>query len=160
MNFRLALSALDKHGVRYVLVGGVAVVAHGSTLMTQDLDILYHVEQTNVQRLLAALSELDAYVYNDPRKLRFGFDHLNNRGHHLTETKAGRIDALGAIGLNSDIYYEHVIDDAVTLNVFGMELRCLSLDRLIAVKKELNRPRDRIAVMELEAIKRLKEDSR
>ena len=155
MDFRLALSALDQHNVKYVLVGGVAVVAHGSTLMTQDLNILYQVEPINVQRLLDALSELDAYVYNDPRRLRFGFDHLNNRGHHLTETKAGRIDALGAMGLNSDIFYEHVIDDAIGLNVFGIEVKCLSLDRLIAVKKELNRPRDGLAVMELEAIRRL-----
>jgi predicted nucleotidyltransferase len=155
MDFRLALSALDQHSVKYVLVGGVAVVAHGSTLMTQDLDILYQVVPANVQRLLDALSDLDAYVYNDPRRLRFGFDHLNNRGHHLTETKAGRIDALGAIGLNSDIFYEHVIDDAIGLSVFGIEVKCLSLDRLIAVKKELNRPRDRLAVMELEAIRQL-----
>ena len=127
MDFRLALSALDQHNVKYVLVGGVAVVAHGSTLMTQDLNILYQVEPINVQRLLDALSELDAYVYNDPRRLRFGFDHLNNRGHHLTETKAGRIDALGAMGLNSDIFYEHVIDDAIGLNVFGIEVKSLSL---------------------------------
>jgi predicted nucleotidyltransferase len=156
MNFRLALSVLDKHRVKYVLVGGVAVVAHGSTLMTQDLDILYYVEPANVQRLLDAFAELDAYAYNDPRRLRFGFDHLNNRGHHLTETKAGRIDALGAIGLHSDLYYEHVIDDAIELDVFGLKVQCVSIDCLIAVKKELNRPRDRLAVMELEAIKQLK----
>lgn len=36
MNFKLALTVLAKHGVQFVLVGGAAVVAHGSTLMTQD----------------------------------------------------------------------------------------------------------------------------
>lgn len=61
-----------------------------------------------------------------------------------------------AIGLNSDLYYEHVIEDAIELDVFGLKVQCMSLDRLIAVKKELNRPRDRLAVMELEALKRLK----
>ncbi len=71
---------LARHRVEYVLVGGVAVVAHGSTLMTQDLDVLYRVEAENVRRLLDAFHELDAFVYNDPRKLRFGFDHLNSYG--------------------------------------------------------------------------------
>jgi hypothetical protein len=62
MNFKLALTVLATHQVDFVLVGGAAVVAHGSTLMTQDLDIVYRVEPDNVRRLLAALEELDAYV--------------------------------------------------------------------------------------------------
>lgn len=158
MNFELALQTLAKHGVEFVLVGGAAVVAHGSTLMTQDLDILYHVEPENVRRLLSAFEELDAYVYADPRRLRFGFDHLNNRGHHLTETRAGRIDALGSIGKNSDIYYEHLLDDALDIDVFGVRIKCISLARLIEVKKELDRPRDRVAVLELEALLELQEE--
>jgi hypothetical protein len=156
VNFQLALQVLARHGVEYVLVGGVAVVAHGSSLMTQDLDILYRVEDANVLRLLNAFTELDARVYNDPRGLRFGFEHLNNHGHHLTETRAGRIDALGSIGVQGNIRYEDAAVDALTLNVFGVVVKCISLDRLIAVKTELNRPRDRVAVMELEAIKQLK----
>ncbi len=159
MNFKVALTVLAKHGVEYVLVGGVAVVAHGSTLMTQDLDILYRVEPDNVRRLLAAFEELDAYVFNDVRKLRFSFDHLNNHGHHLSETKAGRIDALGSIGVKGDIHYEHLLSVAVELNVFGVTLLCISLDRLISVKRELGRPRDQAAVLELEALKKLRSDS-
>ena len=159
MNFRLALTVLAKHGVEYVLVGGAAVVAHGSTLMTQDLDILYRVEPENVKRLLAAFEELDAYVFNDARRLRFGFEHLNNHGHHLTETRAGRIDALGSIGIDGRIHYEHLLEDAVRLQVFGVQLLCISLDRLIEVKKELGRPRDQAAVLELEALKRLHDDA-
>lgn len=155
MNFALALQTLAKHEVEFVLVGGGAVVAHGSSLMTQDLDILYRVEPENVRRLLAAFEELDAYVYGDPRRLRFGFDHLNNHGHHLTETRAGRIDALGSIGKKGDIRYEDLARDAITLAVFGVSVLCISLDRLIEVKKELDRPRDRAAVVELEAIRRL-----
>ena len=126
--------------------------------MTQDLDILYKVEPDNVHRLLAAFEELDAYVFNDPRRLRFGFDHLNNYGHHLTETKAGRIDVLGSIGVNGDLHYEHVLADAIPLNVFGLEILCISLEQLISVKRELGRPRDLAAVLELEALKKLQSD--
>ena len=158
MNFKLALTVLAKHGVEYVLVGGAAVVAHGSTLMTQDLDILYRVSPENVHRLLSAFEELDAYVFNDSRKLRFEFEHLNNHGHHLTETKAGRIDALGSIGARGDIHYEHLLSDAVKLDVFGVQLLCISLEQLISVKRELGRPRDQAAVLELEALKKLRSE--
>lgn len=158
MNFKIALTVLAKQGVEYVLVGGAAVVAHGSTLMTQDLDILYRVTPENVHRLLNAFEELDAYVFNDSRKLRFEFDHLNNRGHHLTETKAGRIDALGSIGVKADILYEHLLSDAVQLDVFGVKVLCISLERLISVKRELGRPRDLAAVLELEALKKLRNE--
>jgi hypothetical protein len=158
VNFQLALQVLAAHAVEYILVGGVAVVAHGSSLMTQDLDILYRVEANNVQRLLNALLELDAYVYNDPRRLRFGFEHLNNHGHHLNDTKAGRIDALGSIGLNGEVRYEDVAVDALSLDVFGVEVKCISLERLIAVKQALGRPRDHLAVMELQAIQKLKHE--
>ncbi len=158
MNFKLALTVLAKHRVEYVLVGGAAVVAHGSTLMTQDLDILYRVAPENVHRLLSAFEELDAYVFNDSRKLRFEFDHLNNHGHHLTETKAGRIDALGSIGVKGDILYEHLLSDSVELDVFGVQILCISLEKLIGVKRELGRPRDQAAVLELEALKKLRSE--
>jgi predicted nucleotidyltransferase len=156
MNFKLALTVLAKHGVEYILVGGAAVVAHGSTLMTQDLDIVYRVERDNIIRLLAAFEELDAYVFNDPRKLRFNFEHLNNDGHHLTETRAGRIDALGSIGVRSSLRYEHLNVDAIDLDVFGVTVRCISLERLLDVKRELGRPRDKAAVLELEALAKLR----
>jgi predicted nucleotidyltransferase len=155
MNFQLALTVLARHHVEFVLVGGAAVVAHGSTLMTQDLDIVYRVEPDNVRRLLAALEELDAYVFNDRRRLRFGFDHLNNHGHHLTETKAGRLDLLGSIGKAGDVLFEDLLADAVHLSVFGVNILCISIEQLIRVKRELGRPRDLAAVLELEAIQRL-----
>jgi len=158
MNYKLALGVLAKWDVEFVLVGGAAVVAHGSTLTTQDLDIVYRVEPENVRKLLGALTELDATAYGDPRRLSFGFDHLNNHGHHLNETRAGRIDVLGSIGVDGKVHYEHLVVDAVTLQVFGVEVKCISLDRLIAIKKELSRPRDQLAVLELEAIKKLSND--
>lgn len=155
MNFKLALTVLATHQVQFVLVGGAALVAHGSTLMTQDLDILYRVTPDNVRRLLAAFDVLDAYAYADPRKLRFQFDHLNNHGHHLTQTKAGRIDALGSVGVNGDVYYEHIANDAVELEVFGVRILCISIECLLQLKRELGRPKDQAAVLELEALLKL-----
>ncbi len=162
------------------MVGGVAVVVHGASLMTNDLDILYRLGPENVARLLAAFDELDAVAWGDPRRLRFTAAHLDNRRfgadrrverpaarerrrqatepsnrHHLTETKAGRIDALGSLGRDADVLYEDVIADAIEAEAFGVRFACISLPRLIAVKRELARPRDLVAVQELEAIAKL-----
>jgi hypothetical protein len=156
VNFRLALEILARHEVEFVVVGGVAAVAHGASLMTRDLDILYRVERANVERLVAAFEELDAVAYGDPRKLRFGFAHLHNTGHHLAETRAGRVDALGAIGKRGDVLFESVIDDAVKMEAFGVTFLCLSLDHLIAIKTELARPRDLLAVQELAIVQKIK----
>jgi len=159
VNFKLLLEVLAAHQVDFIVVGGVAAVAHGCSLMTRDLDILYRLEKINVERLVAAFDELGAVAYGDPRRLRFGFQHLNNTGHHLAETRAGRLDALGSIGKDGQILFETVMDDAVAMHAFGVTFRCLSLDRLIEVKRELGRPRDLLAVQELEALKKLKASS-
>ncbi|MDZ4697490.1 MAG: hypothetical protein SGI86_20305 [Deltaproteobacteria bacterium] len=154
MNFELALTTLAGCGVEFVVVGGVAVAIHGSSLMTDDLDIVYRVEHDNVHRLLEALNRLDAVVFGDPRRLRFKFDHLNNTGHHLNQTMAGRIDALGSIGVKRKLVFEDLIRDTKEVEAFGVSFRILDLDRLIEVKTEMGRPRDKLAVMELEAIRR------
>ena len=54
------LGVLVRHGVEFVVVGGVAAVLNGAPINALDLDILHHRTPENVGRLLAALTELDA----------------------------------------------------------------------------------------------------
>jgi hypothetical protein len=53
------LRTLDRHGVRYVLVGGLAAVAHGWPGVTLDADITPSTDRQNLVRLTAALREMD-----------------------------------------------------------------------------------------------------
>jgi len=156
VNLRLAIDTLTQHRVRFVVVGGVAVVAHGAALMTRDLDILYSLEPDNVGRLVEAFRVLGAVAHGDPRRLPFRLDHLSTTGHHLADTRAGRIDALGAIGKNADIFYETVVEASVEMEAFGTRFLCSSIEDLIAIKEELGRPRDLLAVQELRAILKLR----
>jgi hypothetical protein len=55
-------AALDRHGVDYVTIGGVAANAHGSRRLTLDVDIVPAPEESNYERLAAALDELGAFV--------------------------------------------------------------------------------------------------
>jgi hypothetical protein len=57
---RELFAALAKHAVAYVTVGGIAIQAHGGQRLTQDLDITVDASTENLQRLAAALDDLDA----------------------------------------------------------------------------------------------------
>lgn len=54
--------ALERHGVEYVTVGGIAIQAHGAQRLTQDLDIAIATSRDNLNRLAAALADVDARV--------------------------------------------------------------------------------------------------
>src|SRR5262245_31188520 len=52
------LHVLNRHGVAYVIVGGIAAVAHGSTLPTEHVDVTPARDGANLDRLAAALREI------------------------------------------------------------------------------------------------------
>lgn len=54
--------ALERHGVSYLTIGGIAIQAHGGQRLTQDLDIAIAPARDNLDRLAAALVDLDARI--------------------------------------------------------------------------------------------------
>ena len=54
------LVVLDRHGVEYLIVGGVAAIAYGAERPTRDVDCVVRRNQDNLERLASALRELDA----------------------------------------------------------------------------------------------------
>ena len=54
---RDVFSSLHRHEVRYVVIGGIAVILHGVPCATFDLDILIDATEENARRLLAAFEE-------------------------------------------------------------------------------------------------------
>lgn len=118
-------------------------------MLTQDMDIVYRIEEANLFRLKVALNALNAVSRDDPRKLRFDETHLRTRGHKLAMTDAGALDVLGAI--NGDVTYEDLLPYAEELEVSGIVVQVLSLERLIQLKRELGRPKDIAMLPVLEA---------
>jgi predicted nucleotidyltransferase len=143
--FRLSalLRALD--GLDYVVVGGIAAVAHGSPQVTQDLDIAYAADEPNLERLGQVLKGLGATVRTDALRPT----------HALTlGTREGRLELLPEPAGSGG--YEHLRANAITATVGGVDVRIAGLEDLIAMKKAAGRPKDRIYVEELEAIRRLR----
>ena len=91
------LGALHRHGVAFVLIGGVAGIALGSSLATFDLDICYERSRPNLERLVQALRELHATLRGAPPDLPFRLDARTlAAGDSFTfSTDAGDLDCLG-----------------------------------------------------------------
>jgi predicted nucleotidyltransferase len=153
-DFRAMLEMLAGAGADFIVVGGLAAVAHGSARLTQDVDIVYAREPQNLDRLVAALGEHRPYLRGAPPGLPFRLDRATlERGLNFTlETDLGDLDLLGEIVGGGR--YEDLLDATVTLEVFGHSVRCLALPALVAVKRAAGRPKDIEAIAELEALMR------
>jgi predicted nucleotidyltransferase len=152
-DYRGLLEALERGGIEFILVGGVAAVAHGSARLTQDLDVVYSRKPGNVRRLAKALAPLSPYLRGAPPGLPFHFDEETLlKGLNFTlATSLGSLDLLGEISGGGS--YENLLPHTITLEIFGLKCRCLSLEALISAKRAAGRPRDLEAVAELEAIR-------
>ena len=146
------LRVLDEGGVAYIVVGGVAARAHGSSHLTEDLDISYARDSANLKRLVAALKPLRPYLRGAPPGLPFAWSVATLKaGLNFTlVTTAGAIDLLGDITGGGG--YDQLEPHALTIALFGREVRLLDLPWLIRVKRAAGRPKDLEVVAELEAL--------
>lgn len=151
------LRSLARAGVSFVVVGGLAAQAHGSPTSTDDLDICYARDPDNLRALAAVLADVAAVRRGlpadappmpplDARTLRAG-------GLFTLSTRFGDFDLLPDPDPGLD--YEVLAAHAVQASVHGIPLLVASLDDLMAMKRAAGRPKDRI---ELEILGALREE--
>ncbi len=136
------LRVLDEYGVRYVVIGGVAGVLHGSPSITQDLDVCYERSPENMERLAQALVSLNARLRGAPPDVPFILDARTlARGDFFTfSTDVGPLDLLGTPSGSGG--YDVLSRNAHTFELDGLTVRVASLEDLIAMKRAAGRPRD------------------
>jgi hypothetical protein len=141
---RSMLAALDDHGVDFLLVGGLAVIARGYSRLTLDLDILSSPAARNLARLADALKELEAVAVGAKgERLALDLSHPESLavGNYFLETKYGALDLVN--GPRPDIKrYGRLERNASVLTISGHEIKVISKDDLIAMKREAGRPKD------------------
>ena len=152
-DFKALLRALSDSGVEFILVGGAAATVHGSTRLTVDVDAVYRRTSENIERLVLALTPYHPYLRGAPPGLPFRWDGPTiKRGLNFTlTTDIGDVDLLGEITGGGG--YDDLAAATLGIRVFGVECRCLTLDKLIEVKRAAGRPKDFEAIAELEAIR-------
>lgn len=138
-------ACLDQHRVRYVLIGGLAAVLHGSPLLTSDADICPARDPENLTRLAAALDDLDARIRSSdtPEGVRFSRDATFLGGVDLLNliTRAGDLDLAfvpaGGAG------YEDLARRALPVRIRNVTISVASLEDVIRSKEAADRPKDR-----------------
>lgn len=138
-----ALRTLVRHEVEFIVIGGLAAAFQGAPVVTFDLDIIHRRTGENVERLLGALTDLDAYYReHEERRPAPEAEWLLKAGHHLLNTRCGHLDVLGAVTQQRD--YEALLPDTEWFEIGeGMRARLLTLEMLIQLKEELHREKDR-----------------
>lgn len=138
------LEALERHGVEYVLVGGMAAALQGSPLVTVDVDVTPRRTDANLRRLSAALRELGARVRTDDAPGGLAFDHdpvsLAAAGVWNLETAFGDLDVtFEPAGTGG---YDDLRRDALRVEVLGVATTVASLADVVRSKEAAGRPKD------------------
>lgn len=138
------IDLLDRHKVRFLLVGGYAVNLHGYTRATQDIDFLIQPDQVNAQRLAAALTDFGFGKAGLPLA---DFAHEGIAVHLGVEPN--RIDLVTSIsGISSVEAFEN--SDYVDLD--GRRVPVIGLAALVKSKSMSERKKDQADAEELRAI--------
>jgi hypothetical protein len=156
-NPEIFINLLNQSEVEYVVIGGVALVAHGSARATFDLDICYKRSKGNIERLCRALQPFHPRLRGAPRDLPFRFDPKTVRaGLNFTlATDLGDLDLLGEVGGLG--FYDEVYKSSQLKKVEKIACRVLSLDGLYRAKSVTERNKDIEALKEIKGLKELKE---
>jgi hypothetical protein len=146
------LERLLQKRAAFVVVGGFAAVAHGVSLLTQDVDICCRFTPANLLKLQAALSDLHPVHRMTPARLPLVLTRQNCAGlkNLYLETDYGQLDCLGEVkGIGG---YQEVAKRSILVDFPLGPCRVLGIDALIRSKEAMDRPRDRAAIVQLRAI--------
>jgi hypothetical protein len=156
IDFLEILKVLWSHGVECIVVGGVSGVLHGAPMTTLDLDVVHSRAPENIDRLLRALEELEAFARGQgDRRMRPDRTHLDSPGHQLLMTKHGPLDLLGAVGAGRG--YEDLAGHSVEMRLAALVVKVLDIDTLIELKEQTGRDKD-VAVIAL--LRRTRDEAR
>lgn len=147
------LKTLDRHEVKFVIIGGIAGRLWGSTTVTNDLDICYARDSANLASLSAALRELKVKLRGADRDLPFVPDARTLKaGDAFTfTTSAGNFDIIGMPA--GSMGYDALARTAARMDAGGVDVLVAALEDLILMKRAAGRQKDLIEIEILAAVR-------
>jgi len=150
------LRALTAASVGFIVIGGVALGAHGFRRATKDIDIVPAPDQDNLRRLAGVLTSLEysimgTHEFESDELVNPDLEALMAGGNWVLSTKFGRLDILQFV--EPDFDYSKLAPEAVADDVFGLQVRFCGYDHLVAMKEAAGRPQDLADLERLRAIR-------
>jgi hypothetical protein len=139
------LATLDRHGVHFVLIGGLAAVLHGSAHVTTDVDVVPEEAVGNLERLSAALKELDARirVTGEPDGVPFDLSAESLARVRVWNLQTSKGDLDITFEPSGTHGYDDLRRDVVRMRVRDVDVPVASLADVIRSKEAAGRGRDR-----------------
>jgi predicted nucleotidyltransferase len=153
------LGALNRAGVRYLVVGGVAVVLHGHLRTTADLDLVIQLQRENVLRAMRALDELEYRPRAPVPAEAFADSGLRQQWIREKGLSVFSLWSPSHPTLEIDLFvaepfdFDAVYSSALRVPLEKAEVTVIALDDLIALKRQVGRPRDLEDVAALELLR-------
>jgi hypothetical protein len=152
------LAALAEAEVRYLVVGGVAVVLHGHLRVTADLDLVVQLEPANVRRAITALGGLGFRPRAPVAALDFADAAIRETWARDKGMVVFSLFSPELPGFEVDLFarepfdFDSVYQRAVRVELETCTVTVIGLDDLIALKQAAGRPRDQEDVAALRAL--------
>jgi hypothetical protein len=152
------LGHLSEHKVEHIIIGGLAVSAHGHVRPSKDLDVVPKPDRKNLQRLVEALMATNAVTAHvsdfDPDEVPMSatrIDDLAQGGNFCLETDLGSLDIFQWVsGIDVDDLYAELDREALDGAVEGVPVRVCSLEHLLTMKRAAGRPQDLLDIERLD----------
>lgn len=158
MRFLEVLQTLSQEGIDFIIVGGVAARLHGSTRLTQDLDIVPRLETESWKKLIGVISQLNTQP-RIPESLERIAD-VNNIRKWMVEKnmlavsfRSPRADVEIDLLISESDRFDELFSRASTVTLDGQIFHVASIDDLIDMKTKAGRDRDLYDIEILKAIK-------
>lgn len=151
--------ALAEATIDYVLIGGLAVGAHGAGRATRDVDICPNPSTANLRRLADLLVEigavdLDAEEFEPDELPAHDFEGLHAGGNLRLRTRLGDLDVMQYVKPFGDNTWAVLNKHSEERRPFGHRLRVCDYETLIQMKRAAGRSQDRIDIENLKAARR------
>lgn len=148
INFVSLFELLNAAHVRFVLVGGLAVVLHGFDRLTADADIIVDLSIQNAKSTVTALvaagyrplAPVDPLLFADPQVREQWRIHKGMTVFSMWDSKNERPSV--DIFVSSPIPFETLYASSVLIELRGVSVRLASLVHLVAMKRIAGRDRD------------------
>jgi hypothetical protein len=142
------LAALARGGVEFVVVGGIAVQAHGYIRGTADVDVVPRPSLLNLSRLAEALADLEAEALRAASPVNVCDPQLLKRAPLVPLiTSSGRLDLINIEHLaGAPRSFDELRGRALVVDLHGVEIAVAGLDDLVRMKRAAGRPQDLIDI--------------